>query len=202
MQNKKKKKKVLSWSEISSALPRIETVQKDSNNHQDHWKTTSPVGRSVDDGEERGVFRRSAALQQHPSGLCPSLGQGEDGLSFSLSPHTAGGRAGPHPRPRERRVPVPRGLPLSPQPPPAGWGRREPGASLTSGRRPGVPEGDTGAERPPAPLPLAGPGLSRSAPPGFARSCPGHRSRGVPGSSPPFVPRRPAAAASPAASPA
>lgn len=91
----RRKKKVLLWSEISSALPRIETVQKDSNNHQDHWKTTSPVGRSVGDGEERGVFRRSAALQQHPSGLCPLLGQGEDGLSFSLSPHTAGGRAGP-----------------------------------------------------------------------------------------------------------
>lgn len=59
IRKKKKKKKVLSWSEISSALPRIETVQKDSNNNQDHWKTTSPMGRSVDDGEERAVFHRA-----------------------------------------------------------------------------------------------------------------------------------------------
>lgn len=67
MQNKKKKKKVLSWSEISSALPRIETVQKYYNNNKDHWKTSSPVGRSVEDGEERGVFRRA---RQDGARLC------------------------------------------------------------------------------------------------------------------------------------
>lgn len=112
--------------------------------------------------EKSAVFSAGARpYSSTPLASAPRSGRARTGSASPSPPTLLGavpGRAVPHPRPRERRVPVPRGLPLSPQPPPAGWGRREPGASLTSGRRPGVPEGDTGAERPPAPLPLAGPG--------------------------------------------